>query len=105
MTFPQALNHLIKTYRIDTSKLPDAPEAEVMKIRSREVTKIDPRRFSLEKMSQAIQTVRDEIADDTYAKFVYTYMMLKYVVPDEKFKEMYDKFRGAVLKVFEKQKL
>jgi DNA primase len=103
MTFPQAINHLIKIHRIDTSKLPDAPEAEVMKIRNREVVKIDLRRFNLDKMSQAIQTVRTEIAPGTYEKFVYTYMVLKYIVPEEKFKEMYDKFREAMLRVFRKQ--
>jgi DNA primase len=103
MTFHQALNYLIKTYKIDISRLPDAAEAEILKIQKREIVKIDERRFSTEKLYEAINAVRDEVAFDTYTKFVYTYMMLKYAIPDEKFKEMFEKFKEKMLAVFEKQ--
>jgi len=103
MSFAQAINYLIREYRIDISKLPDAPEAEAERIKAKDVIKIDARKLSVEKLSQAIQAVREEIPAATYDKFVYTYMMLKYVVPDEKFQETYNKFKEAMLRVFSKK--
>lgn len=102
MSFSQVIAHLIKVYRIDTTKLPDAPEAEVLKIKNREVVRIDDRKLKLEKLSQIINSVKDELPGETYVKFVYTYMMLKYNVSDDKFLDTFEKFKAAMLRVFNK---
>jgi DNA primase len=102
MTFPQAINYLIKENRIDISKLPDAPEAEAQRIKNREIVKVDERKLSMEKMAQAIHAIHNEISFDTYTRFVYSFMMLKYVIPDDKFKETFDKFREAMVRVIKK---
>ena len=100
MTFPQAINYLIKTYKIDVSGLPNAPEAEISRITSKDIVKLNERAHSIDKVSGILQSVRDEIPYETYARLVYTFMMLKYVVPDESFKDTMEKFRATMLRVF-----
>jgi len=103
MTFPQTINYLIKTYRIDVSKLPDAPEAEIIRIKNREVVKVDDRKLKIEKISGVISSVRDELPTNTYTKLVYTFMMLKYAVSEDKFQKNFDQFKEAMLRVFKKE--
>jgi DNA primase len=102
MTFPQALKYIVGAYNLDTSRLPDTPEAEVKRITAREKVRIDDRKLSIEKLSQAIASVRDELPPETYDKIVHSFMVLKYQVSDEKFQEMFCKLRDAMLRVFEK---
>jgi DNA primase len=98
--FYETLSFLIRVYGIDISKLPDAPEAELKRLKEKSVAKVDNRKLSIEKLKQAILTVRNDVPAGTYDKFVYSYMMLKYLVSDEKFSESFSKFREAVLRVF-----
>lgn len=98
--FYETLSFLIKLYDIDTSKLPDAPEAALQKLKEKPVARVNNRKLSIEKLKQAILTVKDDMPAGTYDKFVYSYMMLRYLVSDEKFSESFSKFREAVLRVF-----
>jgi hypothetical protein len=102
MSFPQALKHIVSTNKLDISKLPDAPEAEAQRIRVREVVKVDERKLSIERLSQAITAIRDEVPPESYDKFVFSFMALKYLISDEKFKEMYIKLREAMLRVIQR---
>jgi len=102
-SFAQAINHLIKLHRIDVSKLPDTVEAEKAKIINRQAVKLDQRQFAMENLMSAINAARTLVLPETYDRFVYTYMMLKYVTPDETFKEMYVKLREAMERVINKK--
>lgn len=105
MSFHQALNYLIKLHKIDISGLPNAPEAEIARIKSKEVVKINERVQSLEKVSGILHSVRDELPSESYTRLVYTFMMLKYVVSDDSFGDLMGKYRETMLRVFNNQKL
>lgn len=105
LSFAQTINYLVKSHGLDISKLPEAPDAEVARIKTRKVVKINNRKLVVDKLLQAITAIQNDVAAETYNKFVYTYMMLKYVVPDEKFQETFEKFRDAMLRVLNKQKM
>lgn len=104
MGFGETLNHIIKEYAIDVSVLPEATEEHVRKIQQKTVPKIDNKKLTLEKVSQAITVIRDDVDLPTYAKMVYSYMVLKYAVPEEKFQENCTKLKNGMLRVFERLK-
>lgn len=103
-SFPETLNNLIKMYGVDTSRLPDIAEVRLKKAQERTVVKVDERKMSVERLYQAIMAVREEVPPETYVKFVYSYMMLKWAVLDESFSEQYVKLKEAMLRVFERIK-
>jgi hypothetical protein len=102
MGFGEALNHIIKTYNIDVSVLPEATEEHVRKIQQRAEPKVDNKKLALEKISQAITVVRDDVDFPTYAKMVYAFMVLKHAVPEEQFLEQCTKLKSGMLRVFER---
>jgi hypothetical protein len=95
-SFPETLNNLIKMYGVDTSPLPDVAEVRLKKAQEKTVVKVDERKMSIERLYQAITAVREEVPSDTFVKFVYSYMMLKWAVPDESFAEQYGKLKEAM---------
>lgn len=102
MSFGEAINHIIKVYDIDVSVLPEATEEHVRRIQQRTEPKVDNKKLALEKISQAITVVRENVDFPTYAKMVYAYMVLKYAVPDEQFLEQCTKLKKGMLRVFER---
>jgi hypothetical protein len=100
--FGEAISRIVKDYSLDLSKLPEATEEHVRKLQVRVEPKVDERKMSLERLRMAILAARDDIDLNVYAKFVYAYMMLKYVIPDDKFKVQYVKLKDGMLRVFEK---
>lgn len=104
MGFSEAINYLIREYSIDISVLPEATEEHVRKIQKVHTPKVDNKKLALEKFSQAIRVVRENVDLPTYSKMVYAFMMLKYAVPDEKFSEQSTNLRNGMLRVFERIK-
>ena len=104
MSFMQAVNYLVSEHRIDTSRLPDAAEAQISKIRCREEVKIDQKKLKIERLSAAVNAVRDDIPMSSYARIVHAFMLIKYLVPDEKFEDGYASFRQAMLNVLNRNK-
>lgn len=104
LSFGGTVNHIIKEYRIDVSVLPEATEEHVKKLEKRTVPNIDNKKLALAKIKMAITTVKNEVEQLTYTKFVYAYMMLKYSVPDEKFEEQYANIKAGMLRVFKRLK-
>lgn len=102
--YTETLNRILKEYQIDISALPEATEEHVKKLQEKTVPKVDNRKLALESIYQAIVIVRDEIDPNIYHKFVYAYMILKYVIPDEKFSEQFAIVKNGIKKVFEKLK-
>jgi hypothetical protein len=103
-SFNDAIKYLIKTYRIDISRLPEVSENNIKKIKERTIPKRDNRKYNLDKIKQAIMLTKDDIKYETFLKFIYLYMMLKYVVPEDKFDEQYETMRSGMKRVFDKIK-
>ena len=104
MSFNQTISYLLKAYRIDISRLPDSSENNIESIKKRSVPKRDDRKYGLDKMKQAIMLTKDSIKNETFLKFVYLYMMLKYAVPEDKFNEQFDTLRAGMKRVFDNMK-
>jgi len=102
MGFGETINYIIKTYNVDVSVLPEATEEHVRKIQQRIEPKVDNKKLALEKISQAITVVRNDVEFPTYAKMVYAFMVLKYAVPEEEFLEQCTKLKNGMLRVFER---
>lgn len=102
LTFNEAIKFFINEYHIDISHLPESTEENIKRTRNIIKSKVDNRKLIIEKLKQAILSVREEIEYPTYLKFVYSYMLLNYVIPEEKFEEQYKKLKGGMLKVFNK---
>ena len=83
ISFGAAMRQLIQEYRVDTSKIPDVIEANTKKLETKHAPKLDNKALALERMKQAIQTVRDEVPDGVYDRFVYSFMAVQYLVPEE----------------------
>ena len=98
-TFAGVLEYLIREYNIDTSSVPDIHEA-VKQRREYHASHpvVDTRALQLEKLRQAISMVREEVDPEKYRKMVFCFQILKYVTPDEKFKEEFTKVRDGVLR-------
>lgn len=101
LNFAQTLNYLIKTYGVDISHLPDAPEENIRRMKMPETVKVNNRLIQLERLGQAIAAVRDEIPMERYVRFAYSFMMLKYAIPEKSFQEQYVKVREGMLKTLE----
>jgi len=101
MSFTQAVSALIKAYRVDISKLPDAIEGAHQ--RNKEIkranVKVNPVKLKIEKLSQAISAIRDEIDPEKYKKIVFSFVSLKYMTPDEKKDSTSEKLKEAILRL------
>jgi len=104
MSFGEAINYLIREYSVDVSVLPEALEEHARKIKKISEPKVDNKKLALEKISQVIRVIRDELDFPTYKKLVYSYMVLKYVVPEEDFMEQYSKLKDGIRRVLERLK-
>ena len=102
MGFGETINHIIRAYNIDVSVLPEATEEHVRKIQKISEHKVDNKKLALEKISQAITVVRNDVDFPTYTKMVYAYMILKYAVSEDQFAEQCDKLKKGMLRVFER---
>lgn len=100
--FGEVINRFIKEYSIDISQVPDVIEETVQKFKEKTVPKIDDRKLATERIKMAILASKEDVEPEIYAKFIYSYMMLKYVVTDEKFQEQFTKLKDGMLRVFER---
>lgn len=99
ISFSEALNLLVKKFKIDISKLPDELEAKQKNHYKRTQSRSDPRKLNTEKISQAIHAIKNEVPFERYKKMTYAYMVLKYMSSDEKFPSAFEKLREAILRV------
>lgn len=102
LTFNEAIKFIIHEYNIDISNLPEVTEENIKKVREIIKVKVDNKKLTIEKLKQAILSVRDEIEYSTYLKLVYSYLLLNYVIPEEEFGEQYKKLKEGMLRVFSK---
>ena len=99
VTFSQAINILVNRYNINISKVPEVAEGTVSRIKIRQQVSINQRKVSLEKLKQAIRTIRDEVPIDKYCKMTYAFAILKYLTPDTKFEDSALMLKNAILRL------
>lgn len=106
VSFKEAIATLVKRYGIDISKVPNAID-KTLERKSNEVfvgsksTKVNDRLLKLEKLSQSIKLLKSSAGLETYSKLIYSYMVLKYTVSEEKFNENYELVKKGTLRVIE----
>lgn len=98
-SFKQTLNYLLKTYRIDISKLPDAISTGT-RLKKQDKKNYDNKKLFLYKIKDYIRGFQGKIPDEKYIRLVYAYMVIKYTYEDEEeFIENALKLKRAVEKI------
>ena len=100
LDFKQVIPYMLDRYHIDITHLPDALENEVLTVTQRSAPKLNDRKYKIEKIRQAIDLAREDLKYETYLKFIYLYMMLKYAVSEDKFDEQFELLKAGMKKVF-----
>lgn len=99
LNFKQVLNYLIKTYRIDISKLPDAISSST-RLSKQQNKGYDNKKLFLYKIKDYIRGFQGKISNDKYIRLVYAYAVIKYNFQDEQeFLENALKLKRAVEKI------
>jgi len=99
LTFKQTLNYLLKTYRIDISKLPDAISTNT-NLRKQNKQGYDNKKLFLFKVKDMISSFENKIPAEKYIRLVYAYMVIKYSFKEEnEFLENALKLKRAVEKI------
>lgn len=105
LSFKEALGHLISVYRIDISSVPEMTDvlgSDKIKVQSK--LAVNERTRYLMQLHAALLKLRGKIETTKYAALVYSYMVMKFITPDEKFAESAEKMNGALIRVTGKQK-
>lgn len=99
LNFKQTLTYLLKTYRIDISKLPDAISTNT-NLRKQNKQKFDNKKLFLFKVKDMISSFEGRIPAEKYTRLVYAYMVIKYSFKEEdEFLENALKLKRAVEKI------
>lgn len=99
-SFKEALSHLVSVYRIDISSVPEITDAlESDRIKTQPKLAVDERKRYLMQLQAMLLRLRGKIENNKYAALVYSYMVMKFITPNEKFIENAEKMNGALLRV------
>jgi hypothetical protein len=96
------INYLVNTYRIDISSVPDQMDVFIQGITGSSKVVIDHKKVFLIQVHDFICNLRDRIDSEKYKKLVFSYMLLKYSVPDDKFMEASTRMNEALIRVTKK---
>lgn len=94
-----AINHLVEEYKIDISSVPEQMDVFVRDIAGHQKVVIDREKVFLIQLHDYINSMRNKIELDKYKKLVFSYMLIKYSVPEEKFVESCNKMNEALTKI------
>jgi hypothetical protein len=100
LTYGQAIKELVNVNRIDVSSVPDQIESFVKGITGAQASVIiDRKKLFLMQVHDYIYKMRDKIELDKYKKLVHSYIIIKYMVSDEKFMEVSAKMNEALIRI------
>jgi hypothetical protein len=100
LSFKESLSHLISVYRIDISSVPEMTDVlGNEKIKEQSNSTVDERKRYLMQLHTVLLGLRGKIETAKYAALVYSYMVMKFITPDEKFAESAEKMNGALIRV------
>lgn len=98
----EAISYLVSAYKIDISSVPEQMEVFIQGITGPNKVVIDQKKLFLIQVHDFICNLRDKIDPEKYKKLVFSYMLLKHSVPDEKFMEASTKMNEALIRVTKK---
>ena len=98
----ESINYLVSTYRIDISSVPEQMDVFIQGITGPNKVIIDHKKVFLIQVQDFILNLKNKIDPEKYKKLVFSYMILKHSVPDEKFMEASTKMNEALIRVTKK---
>lgn len=99
-TFREALNHLVTVHRIDISSVPEITDVlGTGKIKEQQKKVVNNRTKYIMQLHDALLRLRGKIDYAKYGTLVYSYMVMKFITPDEKFIENAEKMNAALIRV------
>lgn len=98
----EAISYLVNTYKIDISSVPEQMDVFIQGITGPSKVVIDQKKLFLIQVHDFICNLRGKIDPEKYKKLVFSYMLLKHSVPDEKFMEASTKMNEALIRVTKK---
>lgn len=99
--FKEVLSELISTHRIDISSVPDALDVSVnSKIKQQEAVSTNAYDKYLMQLKDTLLKLRPRIEDpNKYGALVYSYMVMKKIIPLDKFNENAEKMNAALIRI------
>jgi hypothetical protein len=98
----EAISHLIGAYKIDISSVPEQMDVFIQGITGPNKVVIDQKKLFLIQVQDFIYNLRDRIDSEKYKKLVFSYMLLKHSVPDDKFMEASTRMNEALIRMTKK---
>ena len=96
----EAFNQLIRDYHIDVSSVPEQMDVFIQGITGPEKPLVvDRRNIFIEQVHDFIYKLRDKIDLDKYKRLVHSYMLLKYMIPEDKFIKSCNKMNETLTKL------
>lgn len=99
LNLKETINHLVEEYRIDISSVPEQMDVFIRDITGHQKVAVDRNKIFLIQLQDYINKLRNKIELDRYKKLVFSYMLIKYSVPDDKFIESCNKINEALTKI------
>lgn len=97
MDFWTTVRWLCSTYNVDISKVPESTDLEVKsEYRKTHTIRVDQKKLYLERLKEAVRSLREHIPSEKYCRLVYAYQMLKFTTPDDTFTDSATKVATAV---------
>ena len=93
------INILVQTHRIDISVVPEQMDVLINGVTGSQKVEIDRKKIFLMQLHDYVFALREKIDVIKYNKLAYSYMLLKYSIPDEQLKEAAGKFNEALIRV------
>jgi hypothetical protein len=94
-----SFRYLVEKYRIDISSVPEQMEVFVQGITGPNKIVIDRKKVFLMQLHDYIFNMKNKVALEKYKKLVFSYMLIRYSVSDDKFMEACNKFNEALMKI------
>lgn len=104
ISFGEVLRQYVREYKIDISVLPNTIEVNRQKFIQKRAPKVDNKAMALERLAQVLGMMKDDLPLDSYNRLVYGYIIMKYVIEEDKFDESYQGMKETLKTVISKLK-
>jgi len=100
-TFKEVINTLIKHYKIDLSRLPEAiVSAGSKSFTGKRDTGVNEEKLFIIKAGTMISGMRGKVEIEKYRRIVFAYMLLKYSTSDDMFREKALKLKEVLVRLY-----
>lgn len=103
LSFTETIKYLIKTYSIDIKNVPEAIETiKSKKITNSSLPGTSQKNRYLLQLTDTIKQLKNKIDHLKYARLVYSYSLMKFLIPDEKFVNSTEKMNTTLIRIMRK---